>query len=110
MRLYITNLSPTITEQSLEKRFGEYGEVLSIQLSRLNRAGSKTGVAILEMDPADAARAFAALNGQAFRNRQLYITIMRDNGKYKKPQRTDRRYTHDSSWVIKPRSQTSDFQ
>lgn len=84
MKLYVTNISPKITEISLRKLFGRHGTVLNIELSRLNRAGSTSGVAILEMEPEDALIAINALNGQPSRNRRLYITVLKDKDELKK--------------------------
>ena len=76
MKLFVTNLSPRITKESLGNLFGRYGSIRSIELSYLKRAGSKSGTAILEMSPGDALAAIAALNGHPSSNRRLYITIM----------------------------------
>lgn len=78
MKLYVTNISPKISEASLKNLFGRHGAVLSIELSKLNRAGSTSGVAILEMEPEDAVLALNALNGRPSRNRRLYITVMKE--------------------------------
>ena len=84
MKLYVTNISPRITEISLRKLFGRHGTVLSIELSRLNRAGSTSGVAVLEMEAEDALIAINALNGQPSRNRRLYITVMKEKDDLRK--------------------------
>jgi len=76
MKLFVANLSPRITKESLGNLFGKYGAINNLEVSYLKRAGSKSGTAILEMNPRDALAAIAALNGQPCSNRRLYITVM----------------------------------
>jgi len=78
MRLHISNLSPTTTEVELKLLFGKYGTVLKAEIEWRRKAGKSSGVAIVDMNMADAMVAARELSGRAFRSRRLYITLMRD--------------------------------
>ncbi|MBS1781370.1 MAG: RNA-binding protein [Bacteroidetes bacterium] len=49
MNLFVGNLSPETNEQSLEKAFSEFGELLSVKVIRDNETGVSKGFAFVEM-------------------------------------------------------------
>jgi len=104
MKLYVTNISPRITEKSLKNLFSRHGPVLSIQLSKLERAGSTTSVAILEMDAEDALLAIGALNGHPASNRRLYISVIKDKAQGRKPEPTAVSFANTGHKVMKAAS------
>ena len=55
MRLYVGNLSYTVTNQTLETLFGEFGQVKDAQVVQDRDTGRSKGFGFVEM--ADAARA-----------------------------------------------------
>jgi len=61
MRLYVGNLSYSVTSQGLETLFGEYGQVRSAQVVQDRDTGRSKGFGFVEM--ADGAQAQAAIQG-----------------------------------------------
>ena len=104
MKLYVTNISPRITEKSLKNLFSRHGPVRNIQLSKLKRAGSTTGVAMPEMNPEDAMVAIGALNGHPSNNRRLYISVLKEKGETVKTERTTASVTNSAPKVMKAAS------
>lgn len=67
-KLYVGNLSYSVTNEQLEKLFSSYGKVLSA-----NVIGNK-GFGFVEMtDAAEAEKAKEALNGTQFEGRNLKV-------------------------------------
>jgi RNA recognition motif-containing protein len=61
MRLYVGNLSYTVTDQSLEQLFAEYGQVKSAQVIQDRDTGRSKGFGFVEMS--DGSQAQAAIQG-----------------------------------------------
>src|SRR5687767_6777171 len=61
MRLYVGNLSYSVTSQSLETLFGEFGQVKEAQVVQDRDTGRSKGFGFVEM--ADGAQAQAAITG-----------------------------------------------
>ena len=61
MRLYVGNLSYSVTNQSLEELFAEYGQVKSAQVVQDRDTGRSKGFGFVEM--ADGGAAQAAIDG-----------------------------------------------
>jgi len=60
----------------LQKHFAAFGEVSNLEITWTRRLGRTFGAAVLEMPIGQGLAAARALNGQAFRGRSLYITLM----------------------------------
>ncbi|OSZ78777.1 hypothetical protein CAP35_11165 [Chitinophagaceae bacterium IBVUCB1] len=60
MNLFIGNLNPETTEESLEKAFSEFGEIVSIKVIRDNETGLSKGFGFVEM--ADKFHAYDAID------------------------------------------------
>jgi RNA recognition motif-containing protein len=81
-KLYVGNLSYSVTEEQLEKLFSEHGKVQSVKV-----IGNK-GFGFVEMsDNAEAEKAKEALDGTDFEGRTLKVDEARPPR-----ERTDRRY------------------
>ncbi len=61
MRLYVGNLSYSVTSESLEQLFAEYGQVKSAQVIQDRDTGRSKGFGFVEMN--DGAQAQAAIQG-----------------------------------------------
>ena len=82
-RLYVGNLSYSITEDALKEEFSKYGEVESINLIRDRHNGDRLkGFGFVEMATADEANAvIAGLDGQEVMGREIKISIAREEEK-----------------------------
>jgi len=77
MKLHATNLSPRVTEQGLREAFERYGRVFAVELSWSTDFGHTFGAALIEMNFAEGLSAARSMNGQAFQNRRMYISVCR---------------------------------
>ena len=63
-QIYVGNLPPSVTQDSLEKTFGEIGEVNSVNLIKDRATGQVKGFAFVEMTrDGDADKAILDLDG-----------------------------------------------
>lgn len=76
MKLHVTNLAPRVTEDQLRQVFGQFGQVLSLDVKWSQSLGRASGTAVIEMYAADALAAARSLNGRPLRQRHIYITPM----------------------------------
>lgn len=60
MNLFVGNLNPETTEQSLQKIFSEFGEIVSLKIIKDNETGLSKGFGFVEM--ADKYHAFDAID------------------------------------------------
>ena len=73
MKMYVGNLAFQSTEDDIQKLFGEYGDVLSVNLITDRETGRSRGFAFVEM-PADKAKtAMDSLNGTELDGRSLRV-------------------------------------
>lgn len=73
-RIYVGNLSRETTEQALQTMFGEFGDVLSVDLIRDRVSGESRGFAFVEMNSdQEASAAIAGLNGKEVDGRVLKV-------------------------------------
>ncbi len=78
MRIYVGNLSYSVTEEDLQKEFAAYGEVttVDIPLDRMN--GRPKGFAFVEMaSKSEAESAIAGLNGKMVQDRTIVVNEAR---------------------------------
>ncbi|MCP1676340.1 RNA recognition motif-containing protein [Natronocella acetinitrilica] len=75
--IYVGNLPYTSTDDDLRALFGEYGEVKAVKLITDRDTGRPRGFGFVEMEPAEADAAVAALNGQDYGGRTLRINEAR---------------------------------
>jgi RNA recognition motif-containing protein len=75
-RLYVGNLTYDTTEDNLVELFSEFGEVLSAQIIIDRDTNRSRGFGFVEMS-GGAEEAASALNGQAFKGRNLTVNEAR---------------------------------
>ena len=64
MNIYIGNLSPHTTEDTLKSLFGEFGDIESVKVIKDRSSGSSKGFGFIEMPSnSEADQAIKALNG-----------------------------------------------
>ena len=73
-RLYVGNLSYSVTEQSLQTTFSEHGTVEGVKLITDRDSGRSKGFGFIEMrTDAEASAAISALNGTDLDGRPLKV-------------------------------------
>jgi RNA recognition motif-containing protein len=77
-KLFVGNLSFTVTEPDLQELFAQHGLVKEVHLMLDRASGRPRGFAFVEMQTAqDAEAAIAALHGKEFEGRALTVNIAR---------------------------------
>jgi cold-inducible RNA-binding protein len=88
-KLYVGNLSYSMTDDELAAAFAEFGEVVSATVITERDSGRSKGFGFVEMSTdEEAAEAMSAMNGKELGGRTLKVDEARP--------RTDRRRSHDS--------------
>jgi len=78
MNIYAGNLNYNLSEEELEKLFGEYGEVTSVKIIRDKYTDQSKGFGFIEMaDDAAAQKAIDELNGSDVKGRELRVNQAR---------------------------------
>ncbi len=78
-RLYVGNLSYGTTKETLEKTFGEHGEVVSVNIITDRQTGRPKGFGFVEMStPEEAEAAKEALNGTDLDGRTINVDNARE--------------------------------
>ncbi len=74
MKIYIGNMSYDTTEENLRQSFGEFGEVVSVNIITDRDSGRPKGFGFVEMgSKEEATAAIEALNGQDMNGRQVNV-------------------------------------
>ena len=77
-KLYVGNLSFSTTEQSLQEKFAEFGDVESAKIITDRDTGRSKGFGFVEMATDEAAEsAISSLNGTEFEGRTLTVNEAR---------------------------------
>lgn len=76
-KLYVGNLSYTVSEDDLVKMFSQFGEVLSAQIITDRDTGRSKGFGFVEMTSSDQAQKAVDLNGTEQFGRNLTVSIAR---------------------------------
>lgn len=77
-KLYVGNLSYSVTDEDLKELFSKIGEVASAKVITDAASGRSKGFGFVEMtSEADAAKAITELNGQSFQERALTVSEAR---------------------------------
>lgn len=77
-KLYVGNLSFSTSEQSLQEKFAEFGDVESAKIITDRDTGRSKGFGFVEMATDEAAEsAISALNGTEFEGRTLTVNEAR---------------------------------
>jgi RNA recognition motif-containing protein len=78
-RLYVGNLSYGTTKETIEKAFGEHGEIVAVNIITDRQTGRPKGFAFVEMStPEEADAAKAALNGTDLDGRAINVDNARE--------------------------------
>ncbi|MFQ6098999.1 MAG: RNA recognition motif domain-containing protein [Armatimonadota bacterium] len=81
MRLYVGNLSYSVTTEALRAAFAEFGEVTDAQVILDRDTGQSRGFGFVTMpNDADAQRAIEALNGTPLEGRPIVVNEARPRG------------------------------
>jgi len=77
-KIYVGNLSWSITEGELQEFFGRFGEVQSVAIVTDRESGRSRGFGFVEMDGDAADRAISEADGQELAGRQLRVNEAQD--------------------------------
>jgi len=89
MRIYVGNLSYSVTSEDLREVFGEYGEVASAEVVQDKFSGQSKGFGFVDIpNNADADRAIKELNDQVYKGRKMTV----NEAKPRAPRPQQRRY------------------
>jgi RNA recognition motif-containing protein len=89
MRIYVGNLSYSVTSEELHEVFAEYGEVASAEVVQDKFSGQSKGFGFVDIpDNADADRAIKELNDQVYKGRKMTV----NEAKPRAPRPQQRRY------------------
>jgi RNA recognition motif-containing protein len=89
MRIYVGNLSYSVTSEDLREVFGEYGEVASAEVVQDKFSGQSKGFGFVDIpDNSDADRAIKELNDQLYKGRKMTV----NEAKPRAPRPQQRRY------------------
>ncbi len=72
-KMYVGNLAFQSTEDDIQQLFGEFGEVLSVNLITDRETGRSRGFAFVEMPADNAKTAMDSLNGTELDGRSLRV-------------------------------------
>ncbi len=85
-KLYVGNLSYSVTEEQLRELFSQYGEIKEVVIIKDSYTDRSKGFGFIEFtNPTDAEKATSELNGKEHEGRTLKV-----NEAKQRPQRDDR--------------------
>ena len=77
-KLYVGNLSYSVTEERLQQHFAQHGSVVSARIIADKFTGRSKGFGFVEMgSDEEAERAISALNGSDFEGRNIVVSEAR---------------------------------
>ena len=74
MKLYVGNLSNSITEDELRETFKEYGEIQSLKIITDRFTGASRGFGFVEMPDSAARKAMTSLNDTDLKGRNVSVS------------------------------------
>jgi len=77
MRIYVGNLSYSVTREQLSQLFAPFGEVAEVHVVTDRDTGRAKGFAFVEMDDAGAQKAISQLNGSVLDDRTITVNEAR---------------------------------
>jgi RNA recognition motif-containing protein len=78
MKIYVGNLSYGMSEDSLRKKFEEFGPVVSVSIIKDRETGRSKGFGFVEMQDSNSGNsAIAQLNGVDFEGRRMTVNEAR---------------------------------
>ncbi|MBU1027311.1 MAG: RNA-binding protein [Candidatus Margulisbacteria bacterium] len=75
--IFVGNLPWSATNEELEQKFSEFGEVKSARIVNDKMTGKSRGFGFVDMEDADAAKAIAGMSGQKWGDRDLTVNEAR---------------------------------
>jgi RNA recognition motif-containing protein len=72
-KLFVGNLPPTTTDESLQALFSEFGKVHALKLVKDLFTGSCKGFGFIEMEGHEARAAITGLNGRTFEGNTINV-------------------------------------
>ena len=86
MKIYVSNIKFSLTEDELKNVFTSFGDVISVKIIKDKRTGRSKGFGFVEMDDDNAKKAIETLNGQEVDGRPLKV-----NEAYERVEETERK-------------------
>jgi cold-inducible RNA-binding protein len=77
MRIYVGNLSYSVSREQLSQLFSPFGEVAEVHMVTDRETGRAKGFAFVEMDDAGARKAISQLNDSALDDRNITVNEAR---------------------------------
>jgi RNA recognition motif-containing protein len=75
--IFVGNLPWSATNEELEQKFAEFGNVTSARIVTDKMTGKSRGFGFVDMDDADAQKAIEAMSGQKWGDRDLTVNEAR---------------------------------
>ncbi len=81
MNIYVGNLAYSVTEDDLQKEFGTFGELASVNIIKDKFTGRSKGFGFVEMpNNSEADAAIKALNGKDLKGRNIKVNPAKPPG------------------------------
>ncbi|OGT07094.1 MAG: hypothetical protein A2103_02490 [Gammaproteobacteria bacterium GWF2_41_13] len=77
-RLYVGNLSYTVTSDDLQALFAQFGQIVSAEVIEDRHSGRSKGFGFVEFEDASQADAALSLNGQEYKGRKLHVSLAKE--------------------------------
>ena len=85
MNIYVGNVESKITEENLQKKFEEFGEVTSVNIIKDKFTGEPRGFGFVEMsNEENGEEAISALDGTELNGKSLVVNKARPRSDFKK--------------------------
>ena len=75
--IFVGNLPWTVTNEELQAKFAEFGNVISARVVSDNFSGKSRGFGFVDMEDADAEKAIAAMSGYKWGDREITVNEAR---------------------------------
>ena len=78
--IFVGNLPWSATNEELQAKFAEFGNVISARVVTDNFSGKSRGFGFVDMEDADAEKAIAAMTGYKWGDREITVNEARPKG------------------------------
>jgi len=86
MRIYVGNLTYSVTDEDLREIFGEYGDLTTAEVIKDKFSGQSKGFGFVDMpDNSEAEAAIKELNESMFKGRKLTVNEARPRSEQQRP-------------------------
>ncbi len=83
-KIYISNLSQSVTQEILKERFLEYGEIKEVLLPQERKTGQIKGYAFVTFDQESSVEKALTLNGESVFGQEIIVQIATEKSRMKK--------------------------